>query len=217
MAKSRIIYTATVIVEGNYALKNLVKENGKIYKATVMTDLSDSMNYEQMQEFDTKAREAGDPRLISAPMFFQLAKQGMQNEDNGFLNFLNEDLKKWPNFFSAVNYSVSAKDKIIHYEGTSDEYFFEGDFVGEDNWISEIKDKKTLASLTGIKKIPFSNKISKRLNDSPAYLWRVNSKPVNEDDKRIVGLFAVSDWLGLGAGRDPLSRRPAFRVLLEEQ
>ena len=216
MSKVKSVYQAPITIEGSYTLKG-IKENGKIYTARVMEKLSKPMNYEQMQEFDFRAREAGNPRLISVSMFFQLAKSGIQTKDNGFLNFLNNGLKKWPNFFSAVNYSANEKDKIIHYEGTPDEYFFNGTFVGPDNLIENTEDKKTLVSLTGIKDISFLNKISNSLNSTNAYLWRVNSKPINQDKKRVVGLVADSDWLYLSACGDLGSQNSCFRVELEEQ
>ena len=103
MPAQKIIYSLPS--GGSFLIPN-VEENGKIYTAKVMENLTtESMNYEQMQEFDAKARKAGNPRLISIPMFFQLAKKGMQQGNNNFLNSLNENLKKWFSFFSAVNYS----------------------------------------------------------------------------------------------------------------
>lgn len=215
MTKAKTVYQAPITIEGSYTLKG-VRENGRIYTAKVMENLSEPMNYEQMQEFDFKAREAGNPRLISIPIFFQLAKSGMQIKDNAFLNFLNGNLKKWPNFFSAVNYSANEKDKIIHYEGTPDEYFFNGNFVGTDNWIEKIEDKKTLVSLTGIKDVAFLNKISNSLNSTNAYLWRVNSKP-NLDNKKIVRFGAYPNRLYLCAYRDLSYQIPCFRVEFGEQ
>ncbi len=213
---ARIEYQPAVIIPASFKIPH-VRENGKLYTAKVMEDLSDPMDYEQMQEFDARAREKGDPRLISIPMFFQLAKSGMQNKDSDFLNFLKAGIGRWSNFFSAINYSANGKDKIIHYEGTPDEYFFEGNFVGNDDWARDISDKRTLASLTGINNVPFLNKISNSVNSNDACLWRVNSRPQGEDIKRVGGLYDGWGRLNLGASRELLNRNPCFRVELIEE
>jgi len=217
MAKSSIKYTAPVIIEGGFTIEN-IKENGVLYKnIKVLENLSDSMNYEEIQEFDARAREAGTAQAISLPLIMSTARQGLREGNNDYLNYLQESFKKCPNFFSIIDYNPEGqKDKIIHYEGTPDEYSFKGNFVGPDKLIEEVEDTRTTYALTGIKGTSLLHKISQSVNQTPGFLWRVNEKPL-ETDRWTMRLYANGGRLYFGAYRNPLSRLPVFRVELGER
>ncbi len=55
------------------------------------------------------------------------------------------------------------------------------------------------------------NKISNAINSTEMYLWRLNSKP-KEKNERVIRFIASNGGLGLSAVRDLSGEDPAFLV-----
>jgi len=88
----------------------------------------------------------------------------------------------------------------------------EENLVGKDGWIKDISDKEVLTAIFGTEDIKKINEVFQWINQTNAYLWRLNSKP-SKRDERVVGFGALSGGLFLSCDGYPAGRYPAFRVL----
>jgi len=175
------------------------------------TKMTPPMNQDKLAEFYEKEKKEGNPRPMDSILHFSIFDSAVKSGDSDLMNFIQSGLKKYPNTLSRIIYNPSQKDKIMHNYGTSDYYSLMGDIAGEDNWIDKLKDKKSLELLTGIKDINKLNKISLGINNTPMYIWRVNSKS-SEKIECVVGFSAGVVRLFLLAGRFLSLEYPAFRV-----
>ena len=189
-----------------------VNYKGNPHTYRLYNKMTNSMNQDKLAEFYEKEKKEGNPHPMDSILHFSIFDSAVKSGDKDLMNFIQSGLRKYPNTLSRVIYNHSSKDKIMHNYGTSDYYALTGDIVGEDCLVADIKDKKSLELLTGIKDIEKLNKISQGINKTPMYLWRVNSKP-SEKIERVVRFVADDDRLSLLAGRYPSYEFPAFRVL----
>lgn len=202
-----------VIPSKEYFKISGVNYKGNIHTYRLYDKMTSSMNQDKLAKFSREQKEEGNPYAIGIPQFLAICEAGVKSGNAGLMNSLHKELRKYPNFLSRVIDNPSPlKDKTIHEYGMPDEYSLEGDIVGEDGWIKDIDNKKSLELLTEIKNINKLNKISQRINQTPMYLWRVNSKP-SEKIESVVGFGANNDRLSLLAYGSLSNEYPAFRVL----
>ncbi|MEA3413963.1 MAG: hypothetical protein U9Q99_00345 [Nanoarchaeota archaeon] len=208
-------YTASVIIQGGYTLEKPTLD-GKTFKyAKVFKELEEPMNYEEIISHNIEAFEKGTPIIPSIPFYLDLLEAGINNND--FKNFNRKKLRKnFINFHTAIEYYPEGKkDKIIHFEKTPWEIFYEREFTGENNLIKQIKDNKTIEFFSG-KEINSLNNISNKINETDSYFWRLNPKPLSIE-KKVGWFYADSDWLSLVAFGSLSGRRSVFLVELGEQ
>ena len=179
--------------------------------------MTDSMNHDELIKYHNDKKREGNPYLGSAPLNIAIFSRAYEIRNdyegiNSLRDFFQKGLRQAPNTLSRAFYMPEGKkDKAIHNYGTPDEYVLEENLVGEDNWIKNIKDKKCLTALFGTSDANKLNKVFQWLNSTDGYLWTLNSKPENKEE-RVVRFYANSGRLYLGCGRDPAGGCPAFRV-----
>jgi hypothetical protein len=143
---------------------------------------------------DDKVREA----VKSAHQF---VKQGIRNS--------------WLNTQTRISYSPDGQDTITHDYGRANHSINRTNFVGKDGSPENVLSLESSLALTG-RKPEEVNAIMGYLNGTSNYVWRLNSKPINVDE-RVVGLYANSDGFGLGCNGNPQDARASFGVRLREK
>jgi len=133
------------------------------------------------------------------------------NEAEQLRNFLKQGFRKYPNTSSRIIYTSQGEDKVIHNVGTSDEYPLYANVVGVDGLIKDIPDKKVLESILGTYDVEKINEVSQWVNGTDSHIWRLNSKP-KQEDTRVVGFDALGGRLGFDCYRVLSDEDPAFRV-----
>jgi len=177
-----------------------VKYKGNLHTYRLSDKMTEPMNQNKLAEFYEKEKQKGNPYPLDSILHFSI-----------FDSAVKSGLRKYPNTLSRVIYNPLSKDNVIHNYGTSDVYSLNGDVIGEDGWITNINNKKSLELLTGIKDIKKLNKISQGVNQTQMGLWRVSSKP-SEKIERVVRFDDYGGGLGLSAGGLPSGVFPAFLV-----
>ena len=111
-----------------------------------------------------------------------------------------------------IKYTPSGKDTIIHNYGLKDQYEIQENIVGRE--IELVKDtsnpKVYQAILSSDNRAEIQN-IYKWITGKSTYLWRVNQKPENIDE-RVAWFYAFSVGAYLSCGRDPRSSNSALGV-----
>jgi len=187
-------------------------DNGKsVYK--LIDKMTPEMTQDELAEFYNIEKQKGNPVPMNAPQHIELFDDAVKSGNAELLNFLKKGLqRRWPTTLSRAVYSpVNTENGAIHNYGTFDSYFNAGNLIGKDGFITEIDNKNSLEILAETKNVKRLNKISDAMNQTPMYLWRVNSKP-SERTERVVGFFAYNDWLGLDAVRILSDKDFAFLV-----
>lgn len=110
---------------------------------------------------------------------------------------------KWLMTLTRIQYNPSGRDKIIHNFGTNDRYDEEVDFVGPDHSVKSSTTPQIYPALLGTPDtLAEINSVFNWLNQTDAYLYRVNAKP-REQIERVARFYAGSDWAYLDCGRGP--------------
>ncbi|MFA5174467.1 MAG: hypothetical protein WC438_04775 [Candidatus Pacearchaeota archaeon] len=122
------------------------------------------------------------------PQFKQIAEEARQ--------FIQNSMRqKCPITLTRIAYQPRGKDKIIHNYKTNEQYELEEKIIGPDRLI-ESGDCLALKSLLGNGDINKINSVYQWINQTNAYLWRLNEKPKNVDE-RVARFNALSDGVDL--------------------
>jgi len=125
--------------------------------------------------------------------------------------FLQTALRNnFPNTQTRVRYMPRGKDKIIHNYGRESQKIILANLIGEDGRLSSVLSLDASLALTGRKPEEVEEIIS-YINKTPAYFWRVTSKPAQKDE-RVVGFDAGSGGAGLSCYRFPGDRGVSLGV-----
>ncbi|MEK6871405.1 MAG: hypothetical protein AABX16_00710 [Nanoarchaeota archaeon] len=182
-------------------------------------EMSPSLNQDQLAELYTKEKQKGNPHPTDMPLMWAIATRAheLRSDDKNekLKNFLKQSLRRWPNTLTRIIYNLSEDDCVIHNYGTSDKYSVNCTVVGSDRWINKLLDKNILENILGTQDTQKINEISQYVNGTDTYLWRLNSKP-NQKDERVAGFYADDCRLIFDCDWRPLGGCPAFRVLRVE-
>ncbi len=199
-----------------------VSYRGETGTYRIFEQMTPSMNQDKLAEYSEKEKQKGNPHAIDSVLHFAIFSQAYalrsQNPETAesLRVFLQSGLREYINTLTRVVYNPEEEtDQVIHNYKTPDSYTLEGKLVGPDGWIKDFPDKRVLEFLLKIQDAKQINNISRWINDTNTYLWRVNSKPIQQDE-RVVRFNANSDRLFLDCLRDTLARYPAFWVLRVE-
>jgi hypothetical protein len=212
MSKTNLPLVSHIMPSEEYFEISGVNYKGNIHTYRLYTKMTDLMNQDELAKFYETEKQKGNPYPMDSILHFSIFDSARKSKTEELLNFIHSGLRKYPVTLSRVIYNPLEKDKIIHNYKTSDAYSLNGNIVGEDGWIKDIKDKKSLELLIGIKDINKLNKISQNINQTLMYIWRVNSKP-SEKIESAVWFDAGGGRLILYVDRDLSGGLPAFRVL----
>ncbi|MFA5174466.1 MAG: hypothetical protein WC438_04770 [Candidatus Pacearchaeota archaeon] len=143
----------------------------------------------------------GDMPLYHA-VFTALFEQKDNPESEEARKFIQKSMRqKYPITLTRIAYQPRGKDKIIHNYKTNEQYELEENIIGPDRLI-ESGDSSALKALLGNEDINQINSIYNWINQTNAYLFRLNSKPKSVDE-RVAGFGAGSDRVCLSCGRYP--------------
>ncbi|MEK6829331.1 MAG: hypothetical protein AABY15_04325 [Nanoarchaeota archaeon] len=132
---------------------------------------------------------SADMRLYHA-IFNEVYNQRNSPDSEEIRAFLNESLRNnWLTTLTRIQYQPKGKDIVIHNYNTSDEYKLEEKIVGPDRSIEQ-SDDSALKTLTGMESAKL-NQIYQWINNTNGFIWRVNSKP-NNIEERVARLNADS-------------------------
>jgi hypothetical protein len=154
--------------------------------------------------------------LVDVPTHIRLFKAMYDLRDKGgevekARMFLQTTMRNnFPNTSTRVAYMPKGKDVITHGYGTKSPSKIRVKFVGEDGLVNEVLSQEASLALTG-KKPEEVAEVMSYLNQTPAYLWRVNSKP-SQIDERVARFYSDSIRAGLYGGRDPAYRYDSLGV-----
>ena len=195
---------------------------GKTRKLHFFEQMTPPLNSEQLAEHYEKAKEKENPRPANFREVWETATLGYDlqatfpEQAESLRNTLQNGMRRYANTTTVVAYNPEGqKDELIHNYQTSDAYSVNGEFVGKDSLIQNVQPFSLLEAILGTRDIAEINNIAQWLNNTPAYLWRVNSKP-QERDERVAGFGAFSGRLDLYCSWGLHYQYPAFRVLVEE-
>jgi len=186
-------------------------DNGKsVYR--LMEKMTNPMNQDKLAEFSEIEKEKGNPVPMNSIQHIELFDDAVKSGNQDLLDFLQKGLQRYPNTLTRVVYNLAGKeDETIHNYGTSDSYSRIGDIVGNDDWVKNINNINALEFLLKTKDTERLNEISKSINKTPMYLWRLNSKPSGRQE-RVVRFGANADRINLDAYRLFFDEDPAFLV-----
>ena len=177
-----------------------------------MEKMTNPMNQDKLAEFSEIEKEKGNPVPMNSIQHIELFDDAVKSGNQDLLDFLQKGLQRYPNTLTRVVYNLAGKeDETIHNYGTSDSYSRIGDIVGNDDWVKNINNINALEFLLKTKDTERLNEISKSINKTPMYLWRLNSKPSGRQE-RVVRFGANADRINLDAYRLFFDEDPAFLV-----
>ena len=113
---------------------------------------------------------------------------------------------RWLMNLSRIKYQPKGKgdDIIMHNYGTPDEYQRACDFIGNDEWVKDTTTPIVYSNLLVSSDSPQQiNNVFQWLNDTDAYLCRVNSRSKKKVDERVVWFYADSGRAVLNCYWDP--------------
>jgi hypothetical protein len=185
-----------------------VNYNGEIYIVDLAKSLLDngkSKTQDKWAEYREQAIKAnefytGDMPLYHA-VFSALFNQKDKPESEEAREFIQKQMReKYPITLTRIAYQPKGKDKVIHNYGTSQKYEINENIVGKDREIIA-GDSNALTALLRDGDIDKIKSVYNWINQTPTWIWRVNSKPESIDE-RIARFVAGSDGAYLLCGRD---------------
>ncbi|MEK6850040.1 MAG: hypothetical protein AABX85_00515 [Nanoarchaeota archaeon] len=211
-------------------------ENGLIYTSrregfwsfdvgSRIMDLSDTLLPVMTQDQSAKYSSPDGFSTCTAEQFFLVGSKLYEMKDlsgkdkevvESARQFIRQGIRGHGlNTQTRISYSSNDQDAIIHGYGKANPVMKNVDFVGRDGAPDKVLSLESSLALTG-KKPEEVNTIMSYLNNTVNYVWRVNSKPSNVDE-RVVRLDAYSDRFGLNCYRVPQDAGASFGVRVREK
>ena len=200
-----------------WRINNVEYRNG-IYAvdlAKALLDNESSKTQDVWVQYSIEAQQRGDFYVGNMQLYhalFSALSRANSKDAEEAKEFIKKQMRdKWLMTLTRVKYNPNGDDEVIHNYGTNDSYVSKGNIVGKDEFISQSADKSYLESLLGTDNVQEINKVYQWLNGTDAYIFRVNSKP-KQADERIAGFVAGSGGVGLDCIGDPRDSDPALGV-----
>ena len=200
-----------------WRIPNVEYRNG-IYSVDLAKRLLDNENTKTQGEwaqYSVEAQKRGDFYVGDMPLYhsiFSALSKANSKDAEEAKEFIQKQMReKWPITLTRIKYNPNGEDEVIHNHGANDEYSVKGNIVGKDEFISQSADKSYLEAILGNSNIQEINQVYQWLNGTDAYIFRVNSKP-KQTDERIAWFDADSDGVVLNCYRGPQGSYPALGV-----
>jgi len=193
---------------------------GKDFSYRVFADLTGPMNLEtQLPEFYEQQKQKGNPTPANSIQIFNIMDHAVTSKNASLINHLHTTFRRnYIRALSVASYSsIKSENRIIHNYNTSDEFFEQGIILGPDGNVNNLnlKQRKALDLILKQKDLRILNKVSQAINQTPFYLWRLNSN-LSEKIQRGVGFDADANGFSVDADWDLSDSDPAVRVLREK-
>ena len=185
-----------------------VNYKNKFYSVQLAKSLLDNGNAKtqaQWAEYSVLAKQNGSFYTGDMPLYHAVFTSLFKQKDNSKSKkeieearaFIQKQMReKYLMTLTRIPYQPIGKDKIIHNYRTNEEYELNEDIVGPDREIIT-GDKKALTAILGTDDIDEIKSVYKWINQTPAWIWRVNSKPKNINERVA--------WFVAGTGRAVLN------------
>ena len=201
-----------------WTIDNVKYRNG-IYKVNLLKELLDNGNSKTQDDwvkYSKKAQKNNDFYVGDMPLYNSLFTSLFKLKDNPEVeeirNFLQKQfIEKWLMTLTRIKYKPSGKDEIVHNYKMPDEYSIEDNFVGNDEYVKNSKDKANYKSLLGTDNLNEINEVYNWITGKDSYLWRLNSKPKSLDE-RVARFYADSGGTGLYCYRYPSDTNASLGV-----
>jgi hypothetical protein len=156
-------------------------EKGDLHLAQ---ELNPAMTQEELAGFTSpegfRARSMKDYMNVFSAVY-DLRNTG--NDARNAMLFVRKAIRAaLPNTLTRIRYNPKGKDTIIHGYKTSEEEKIRVDFVGNDGDITKVLSAEQSLALTGRKPEEVAEIIN-YINESPAFAWRLHSKPQSIDER----------------------------------
>jgi len=178
-----------------------IQHRGQIFNWEVKTD--ELLGEKEPKTLDgwithnDTARQTKEYGVLSAPQYHSLFSTLYEHRNDKLHKDAIDQLRtklaakltnRWICTMSTVNYAPHGQDTVTHNLGMTDEYTGQYDVMGEDGFVTTLKDGSTYCeAIVGDARVTKVNKIYKWLNGKKAYAYRVNQKP-KQDYERVVSL-----------------------------
>ncbi|MDD5192574.1 MAG: hypothetical protein PHH54_01560 [Candidatus Nanoarchaeia archaeon] len=171
-----------------------VNYRNKVYEINLLKSLLDnsySKTQEQWAEYTEQAKQKGEFYTGDMPLYHAVfASLFNQREDTKSKEdieearaFIQKSMREnYPMTLTRIAYQPIGDDKVIHNFGTNDKYELSEAIVGPDRAIVK-EDEKALIALLGTGDIGQIKSVYNWINGTDNWIWRVNSKPENVDER----------------------------------
>ena len=195
-----------------------VNYRGKIGDYELLKTLLDNGNaktQDEWVEYSKITKPQGDFYVGDMPLYHSIftALSRLDNPDaEQAREFIKKEIRaKYPMTLTRIKYSPKEKDEVINNFKMNDEYKIQANFVGKDGFIKDVQDKDYLNAILGTDNIAEINEVYQKINQTDAYIWRVNKKPKSIDE-RVARFLAYSGGVGLDCNWYPAYCNSAFGV-----
>lgn len=194
-----------------------------IYTVDLAKSLLDSGNaktQEDWAKYSLNAKSRGDFYTGDMPLyhavFSALFKQKNKPESEEARKFIQKQMRaKWLMTLTRIRYNPRGKDKVIHNFGVAQHYELEENIVGPDRFVEQ-GDNSALTALLGTGNINEIKEVYNLINQTPTYIWRVNSKP-KQVDERVARFVASSGRAGLYCNWGPAYSNSSLGVRIASE
>ena len=191
---------------------------------TYVVDLAKELLPAKTQDAHAQHRKQAQPKgdfyvgdmSLYHSLFTALYNQKGNPQTEEIRAFIQKQMRAtWLVTLTRIAYQPNGKDKIIHNYNTKDKYELQENIIGPDRAITN-KDSSALKSILGSGDISQIKEVYNWINQTPSWIWRVNSSP-NQIDERVARFLACSDWASLSCDRNPDGTVSALGVRLVAQ
>ena len=176
-----------------------------IYSVDLAKQLLPARTQEEHAEHRNKAGKGEfyiADMLLYHTLFTALFKQKDKPESEEAREFIQKQMGgHWLMTLTRIAYQPTGDDLVIHNYNTKDRYEINASVVGPDRFI-EARDSKALEALLGTGNISEINSVYNWISQTPAYIWRLNSKPIQVCE-RVARFLADSDGALLDCDGNP--------------
>ncbi len=186
---------------GNFWRIEGVKYRNDVSSYDLSKSLLPSMNYKQSIKHAIKSKQTGDFYTPNSILLYSIINSAYEQKNNPIAENIREFIQssmidKYLKILSLGQYTPEGKDIMIHNSTMDNKFSIKCDLVGKDGYIQDINSKPYLDAFLGASNIKEINKRFQWLNKTDAYIFRLNEKPSNIEE-RIAGFDANSVRVGL--------------------
>ena len=208
--------------DGFYSIQGVVYRDG-LYTADIskqLLEFSGVKTQKEWAEYSKLAKENNRFFTPDFPLFYSILKAAYSSIDTKTKEDLRKTIKKLSRehvltTLSSPVYKPNGLDEIIHNFNMEGRYSNKLNLVGPDGWVKD-SNNNFCQYLLGAKDNNHQiNSVFKWLNETDAYIWRLNQKP-EKIEKRVAGFNAYSGGAYLNCNWNPSFSYSSLGVRLEK-
>ena len=196
-----------------------VQYRNGIYQVDLLKILLDNgaaRTQDQWASFSEQARNSNGfytPDMpLSHSLFTALYLNRNDPKTEEIRAFLKASMRNhWLATLTRIRYKPRGKDTIIHNHNLQDKLEIQEDFIGPDEWVKDSTSPNSYRALLGTDNLQEINAVYQWINETDAYLWRLNQRS-DSIDERVARFNADSGRVSLGCLRDPQGSNSSLGV-----